>query len=49
MWYLILALLFGQTNDSAHNGNKGGQQTVQTSGDHGGETDTPRPPRPKEQ
>ncbi len=49
MWYLILALLFGQGSDSAQNGNKCGQQTVQTAGHHGGETDAPRPPRPKNQ
>lgn len=45
MWYLILALLFGQGGDSTQNGNQG-QHTVQKSSYHGGETDTPRPPRP---
>jgi len=45
MWYLILALLFGQGGDSSCN-HKGEQYTVQGTGIIGGETDTPRPPRP---
>lgn len=46
MWYLILALLFGQGSDSTQRDNQG-QDTVQPAGEHGGETSTPRPPRPK--
>ena len=45
MWYLILALLFGQGGDSTQSCNQG-QSTVQPAGDHGGESSTPRPPRP---
>ena len=45
MWYLILALLFGQGGESAPK-DTGGQATVMSAGDTGGETSTPRPPRP---
>lgn len=45
MWYLILALLFGQGSESTSNNNNG-QATVMADGDIGGETGTPRPPRP---
>lgn len=45
MWYLILTLLLGQGGDSTQNSGKSGQQTMQKSGDHGGETSTPRPPK----
>jgi len=45
MWYLILALLFGQGGHSKTNDNNG-QPTVQARGDNSGEVGTPRPPRP---
>lgn len=50
MWYLILALLFGQGGQSTNTGDNNGQTTVQPAntipGDTGGETSTPIPPRP---
>ena len=45
MWYLILALLMGQGGHSTKSCDQG-QQTVQPTAEHGGETSTPRPPRP---
>ncbi len=48
MWYLILALLFGQGGQPTNTSDNGGHNTVQTDntpGD-GGDTSTPLPPRP---
>lgn len=44
MWYLIISLLFGQGGNSAHNGHSK-QPMMQMMSDHGGERDTPRPPK----
>lgn len=43
MWYLILALLFG--NGGNCDTPKGNGQTIVTPYDLGGETTTPRPPK----
>ncbi|WP_286859445.1 MULTISPECIES: hypothetical protein [Sphingobacterium] len=46
MWSLILYFLFGIGQPSnGQQGNQNGSTTVQPYGDHGGETETPRPPK----
>ncbi|MGE8377277.1 MAG: hypothetical protein ACN6PN_02975 [Sphingobacterium sp.] len=44
MWYLILALLFGN-GGNCDTPKDNGQTTVTPYGDRGGETETPRPPK----
>lgn len=50
MWGLILYLLFGIGQPTNSQSNVGAAQSIGAPsilGDHGGETETPLPPRPK--